>query len=266
MDEGTGSIAHETSGSGIDGTLINYVDPNVSGWADGIINTALNLDGVDDYVDLGDTSALTAPAGFAFSMSGYVKTIDSEGPIFSMRAPGILSLYVGFDGADSVPGYLRFISWIDGSLYRITGPRVDDGKWHHIAFTRSSFGVIELFVDGISYGSTSDGAGEYFNESTAFGSDTSWQEAGHGTDAQRYLAGKIDEFSIWTDELQPDQISALVDLLPIAGDVDGNGSVGIEDLLIIAASWTSDDPQADINGSGRVDMVDFGIVSEDWAR
>jgi len=264
MDEGTGTIIQEALGSGLDGTLINFDDPNVTGWDEGVVNTALNLDGVDDYVQLVDTTALTAPEGFAFSMSGYVKTTDSEGPIYSMRDPGILSVYVGFDGADNVPGHLRFISWIAGSLYRITGPRVDDGLWHHFAITRSSFGVIELFVDGISYGSVNDGAGEYFNQSTVFGSDTSWQSAGHGTVQQRYLAGQIDEFSIWSDELQPDQIAALVALIPNPADVDDSGSVDIDDLIIITAGWISDDPQADINGSGTVDMEDFGIVSENW--
>ncbi|MBE0536493.1 MAG: hypothetical protein IH624_12575 [Phycisphaerae bacterium] len=266
MDEGSGGVAHEVTGTGLDGTLTNFADPNAA-WVPGIDGTAISLDGVDDYVSLADTTPLTAAQGSAFSMSGYFRTNDSQGPIFAMRNPGILAVYVGFDGADNVPGHFRFIS-ASGGLRRITGPRVDDGLWHHFAVTRSTFGKVELYIDGISAGTTNDMAGQYVNAWSAFGTDRAWlsdwlTQALHPHDWYR-LEGLIDEITIWQDELQPDQIAAMVAMLPVVGDLNEDGQVDFEDLAMMAEGWLTDDPAADVNRSGAVDMVDFGLLSERW--
>ncbi len=267
LDEGSGEAVHEAMGSGLDGAFVNFADPNAA-WVPGIEGTALKLDGVDDYVSLVN-SPVTAPQGYAFSISGFFRTNDSQGPIFAMRHPGILAVYVGFDGADNVPGHFRFIS-ASGGLRRITGPRVDDGLWHHFAVTRSAFGKVELYIDGVSAGTTSDLAGEYTNEWNAFGTDRQWvndwlPQALHPHDWY-FLDGVIDEITIWQDELQPDQIAALAAMLPVAGDLNGDGLVDAADLRIIAEGWLTDDPDADINGSGNVDLVDFTILSQTWNK
>ncbi|MBN1125407.1 MAG: laminin G domain-containing protein [Sedimentisphaerales bacterium] len=271
MDDAWGDKVTETY-AGLDGTLVNFDDPNTA-WVAGILNTGLELDGFDDYVDLGDISALSAPEGFAFSISGYFKTTDPEGPIFALRPPAILCVYVGFDGADTQPGYFRFISQTYGVNRRITGPRVDDGLWHHFAVTRSKFGLIELYIDGMFAGSTEDfgGAyGPYGPNAGAFGTDQVWISdpvwSAPYTPEQLHLDGQIDEFTIWQGTLQPDQIATLADLLPTAGDVDGDGDVDMDDLLIVAGSWLTNELPADINQSGTVDYEDFGQVAEDWKK
>jgi hypothetical protein len=266
FDDATGTTVKE-SFMGLNGTLTNFNDPNnPNTWPKGVQNTALKFDGVDDYVNLPDTTPLTAPAGFAFSLSGYFRTTDSNGPIYTMRSPGILAVCVGYDGADSVPGYFRFISYTFGGLRRITGPKVDDGLWHHFAVTRSKFGQVALFVDGVSYGTTDDFAGEYVNAWSAFGTDKQWLVDGQSTADNMHLAGNIDQFTIWADVLQPDQIQALVAKLPTPGDLNGDGSVNLADLMILANGWLTATTPADINLSGRADMEDFDILSQDWGK
>jgi len=49
FDEGSGTVAHDTSGNGNDGTF--HGDPQ---WVSGFIGGALEFDGVDDYVETGD--------------------------------------------------------------------------------------------------------------------------------------------------------------------------------------------------------------------
>jgi len=263
MDDGVGTTVTETY-AGLDGTLTEFDDPNAA-WVPGLSGTALTFNGVDEYVDLGDISALSAPEGYAFSLSGYIKTSDPEGPIFSMRPPGILSVYVGFDGADSVPGHFRFIS-AAGGLRRITGPRVDDGRWHHFAVTRSRFGRVELYVDGVFAGATDDFGSAYTLGQGAFGTDLVWLadwSATHPAE-QLHLDGLIDQVTIWSGVLLPSQIEALSAIVPARGDLNEDGSVDLTDLRLLAEGWLTSAVPADVDRSGRADMEDFGVLSQDW--
>lgn len=49
------------------------------------------------------------------------------------------------------------------------------------------------------------------------------------------------------------------------GDIDGNASVDIDDLIAILLSWgdTGDSP-ADVDGSGFVDAADLSYVLVFW--
>jgi len=52
FDEGSGNIAHDTSGEGNDGTIYG------ANWTDGKFGKALSFDGADDYVDCGNDESL----------------------------------------------------------------------------------------------------------------------------------------------------------------------------------------------------------------
>jgi len=266
FDDTTGTKLTETYMT-FHGTLTNFADPNHA-WVKGLKNNALPFDGVDDFVDLPDTTGLKAAVEYPFSLSGYFKTTDPEGPVFVMRNPGILGVYVGFDGAGSAPGQLLFIGQTNGANHRIIGPKVDDGRWHHFALTRAAFGEVEMFVDGVSCGTTDDFGGEYLNAWTAFGTDKLWLRDWSTTQpAERlHLNGLIDQATIWQGVLQSDQIAALASLIPPLGDVNADGSVNLADLAIVANGWLTAEVPADIDRSGRVDLEDFDILSQDWGK
>jgi len=51
---------------------------------------------------------------------------------------------------------------------------------------------------------------------------------------------------------------------PCPGDVDGDGLVGVADLLLLLDRWGQSDPHVDIDGSGSVDVGDLLILIAAW--
>ena len=56
--------------------------------------------------------------------------------------------------------------------------------------------------------------------------------------------------------------TVLLDACP--GDLDGNGSVGVDDLLSVIAAWNSKDETGDADGNGYVDVSDLLVVISGW--
>ncbi|MEE3001728.1 MAG: hypothetical protein VX908_03435 [Planctomycetota bacterium] len=56
--------------------------------------------------------------------------------------------------------------------------------------------------------------------------------------------------------------TVLLDACP--GDLDGNGSVGVDDLLSVIAAWNSEDETGDADGDGYVDVSDLLVVISGW--
>ena len=63
--------------------------------------------------------------------------------------------------------------------------------------------------------------------------------------------------------------AALLGLVPVLGDVDGDGIVGIEDFLLLLGNWGPCPPEpdscpADFDGDGEVGINDFLILIGNW--
>ena len=63
FDEGSGEIARDGSGNGNDGTLENGTE-----WTAGKFGDAVQFDGTDDYVNVGNADNLSITGDFTFSM------------------------------------------------------------------------------------------------------------------------------------------------------------------------------------------------------
>jgi hypothetical protein len=119
--------------------------------ANGIIGRAFRFDGGDDRVEL------ERPVGDDFTISFFFRTTDVGGGSDSDRR-----WFLGKGLVDGeVPGIVRDfgVSYIshgyisagtgDPETFVSSGPGHNDGRWHHVAFTRSrETGDITLFVDG----------------------------------------------------------------------------------------------------------------------
>jgi len=56
----------------------------------------------------------------------------------------------------------------------------------------------------------------------------------------------------------------LIHTLPCDVDITCDGQIGVDDLLMVIASWGSDDPDADIFEDGTVDVNDLLLVISAW--
>ena len=57
--------------------------------------------------------------------------------------------------------------------------------------------------------------------------------------------------------------SAVASAQRLAGDINGDGPVNIEDLEILASQWLADG-SADIFDDGVVNLEDFAVLAADW--
>ncbi|MCU0917899.1 MAG: LamG domain-containing protein [Planctomycetes bacterium] len=142
FDEGAGTRAADSSGHGLHGTLVGG-----PAWVDGVIGKALELDGADDYVDLGNDPAFAITGPITICAWIKVKTFDKEWQAIVTKGDsswrlqrnwGQNTLEFACTGVP-MPGTLL------GSLFGTVN--VDDGRWHHVAAvydgTRGS-----LYTDG----------------------------------------------------------------------------------------------------------------------
>ena len=71
-----------------------------------------------------------------------------------------------------------------------------------------------------------------------------------------YSGWNLDDVQIWGNVTNPS----------IPGDIDGNGTVGIGDLLMVIENWGPCDAPcpSDINGDGVTNIKDLLIVLNNW--
>jgi type II secretory pathway pseudopilin PulG len=129
FDDGAGTIATDASGQGHTGTLTNMV-PSTA-WVAGKVNGALTFDGVNDYVNVGNSF----PSVGVITVSAWVKpsSIGVDRQIASK----------GFDGTKTewelktttAGGQVSFRHWAPGAVGVQSIHSLTAGVWTHIAGT-----------------------------------------------------------------------------------------------------------------------------------
>jgi hypothetical protein len=149
LNEGTGNITYDQSGNGHDGTIYGAT------WITGISDNALDFDGFDDYVDVGQFTQFGGTQ--SFSLCAWINTTSiqtGEPSILSnmnSSAGGIMLFSDGDRTAVTVGGK-------DGTNEQITvfyDNSINDGQWHFITGTYDG-DYLCLYIDGIIVGSQND--------------------------------------------------------------------------------------------------------------
>ena len=144
FDEGAGTSASDASGHGLTGTLTN--GPT---WGAGKYGTAVHLDGVNDYVTLGNTSALRLTG--SMTISAWVNAAAfpaDDAAVVSKRGSVGYQLDTTVDrGARTIGFKLTNSSGQDMLRYGAT--TLTTAGWHHIAGVYDgAAGTMHVYLNG----------------------------------------------------------------------------------------------------------------------
>jgi len=198
FDEYTGATAADSSMFENNGTLtsMNTTGNATSGWTgDGKFRSALRFDGVNDYVNLGNSSSLTTLS--ARTVSFWWKSTQTSGN------KGIITFIGGYNRGFAFIGTSPLLI-LNNSNYRYWADMSSyfDGNWHHIVVTlpnTTTTGITgaTLTVDGLS-----------INAGATLSTDNvvAWTTHYIGTSSYGYFNGTIDEVQIYNRALSSDEV------------------------------------------------------------
>jgi len=194
FDEADGTTAADQSGEGNDGTLTN--NPT---WTQGKKNGALELDGANDYISIGQnssinltTSVITAEAWIKTSMSGTGGIIDKR------SGSGGYDLHITGNGDPRIE--------VKGATnaYTSSSESVNDGNWHHMVgvYDYSASQKLRMFVDGSEISVTINGTVPSIMTSSA----TDLESGRYNYSSSYSFDGIIDETRIYNRALSATEI------------------------------------------------------------
>jgi hypothetical protein len=199
FDEGSGTIAHDSSGNSNDGTLMN--GPN---WVYGKFGKALSFDGVDDYVNVNDANSLDLTT---VTIAAWVKTS-------SLEAMDIVSK--GFDWTETPVNYglvsannRAYVIWTNGVCGTDALGLITDGAWHHVVGVLvNSTNTALIYVDGVLQSCHREGGGGATVNMVM--NDIPLLIGRSGSPSYPYyFNGTIDEVKIYNRVLSSDEVQTL---------------------------------------------------------
>jgi hypothetical protein len=225
LDDGSGTVAADTSGKCVDGELLG----NPVWSTDGVDGGCLLFDGSDDYVFIDGHFKLAT-----YTIAVWFRD-DTAGQrdIVSAYAPGVqhgILLEVGTDGR------LRFLHRFPlgtggGNNIYSTATFGGDGQWHHAALTKSKTDIV-LYIDGQNAGTMADTS--VFDPTDSFGVALGCLDNERGL--ARMFLGAMDDVRIYNRALSVDEIQALTPRkLKAYKPNPADGTVGVSLPLL---QWT----------------------------
>jgi len=146
FEEGSGGTAYDSSDYGNDGTIQGDPKwvPGYIDWVPGYLGGAIQLDGVDDYIDCGNDASVNITN--QITLAAWVKTNDSGN---SERKPYIRkggpSYVLNHENNNSINLEIRGDSGWSSVAFPVDSSF--NGVWHHLAGTYDG-SQLKLYIDG----------------------------------------------------------------------------------------------------------------------
>ena len=185
LDEGSGSIASDSSGNGNNGAVSGAT------WVSGRFSNALSFNGLSNYVSVPDSDILDFGTTTNFTITCWLKTAQSDVyQHFLVKDYGSPGYWQFFIGSNNV---LRFTSSDGGSALSGT-VNVADGNWHFVSVVAVRNGQAQLYVDGVADGAAQNMVGGNVSSNTPV-------RLGSTNLGTIWFKGTIDEVSIYNRAL-----------------------------------------------------------------
>lgn len=205
FDDGSGTNAFDSSGTGNDGALMG-MDPNTA-WVTGNCGLGLDFDGVDDHVQVPDHAAydfgsdpfsVTAwvnlrPATFNFAVG-----IMEDGGVTAAGTEWGLTPDIG-----PVTGSSFSVTYSVGLAGATTSGDLTTGVWHHLAGVRDGT-ELRLYIDGVLADSTTYPGGAI--NDTGLDLQIGWSP---GSSVEVWFDGQIDDVQLYSGALTASDVAFL---------------------------------------------------------
>jgi hypothetical protein len=212
FDEGTGTVAKDTSGNGHDGQLVG--NPQ---WVAGNVGGALKFDGVKSKVDIPYWPEVTPTEGT--TMCSWVFPTDTTRSC-------IVGQYEGYGMALMTDLYLKSVIWGSDWVLDTTIPQ---GEWSYIVMTWDVANKQrKVYLDGQLAGERADATVPAVRNNLGIGLWIGWPDA-WGDDS---FAGLLDEVRLYNRVLTAGQVEDLFhgivpDFLKAQAPDPANGAIGV---------------------------------------
>lgn len=239
----SGTTAYDRSGGGNNGTLTN--GPTA---IPGTVGQALNFDGGNDYVDIGDPAdgSLDFGSDQSFSISLWFKTNDTASgqswPGFISKDDSDVAPRTGYGcNLDTSAGTLNNFyceTFVGGTADRFeSGAANNDNLWHHGVFVRNAAtGNGQLYLDNaVKEDAALASTGSVAND---VGLTIGLRNA-NNTDANLFLQGQIDEVRIYNRALSAGEVAYIYARTKPAGS--GTVAKSVANNSGLAGFWDFDD-------------------------
>ncbi len=244
----------DSSGSGNNGMMSGFTSTSSAVTA-GKVGQGLGFDGVNDYVDVGNSSVLDFPdTSFSYSFWFNSNTVQARNVLSNRYADS--SVYTGYsiyfaNGTPKAYLQMRFIDGVDHS-YTVSST-IEYNKWYHVAvvWDRES-DTVNAYVNGVqTLAPTSIVSVGSIPKSSSF-------KIGRGE--KGYLRGFVDDVRVYSRVLSATEIKQLYSQgsAKVASTISRPAQTGLSSGLV--GHWTFDGKNmisnvADSSGSGNNGMM-----------
>ncbi len=199
LDETSGTVAADSSGNGLDGTLTGG-----GTWVAGQLGGAWQGDGSDDYIELGDPAALDLSGAGQATITAWANvavTKNHNSILTKGEWRDAYSLLV--KGDTSPPNRL----WTGNNTSVFSADPVPLNEWTHVAVTISG-DLTNFYINGTLNGPADQDRGEPIDNparNAAIG-----REDRSGSDPRWYFNGMLDDVRVYNEALPEEQIQAIM--------------------------------------------------------
>jgi len=191
-DNAANSTVVDTSGYNNDGTFHDSTNPNTSYHSvDGANGTALEFDGVDDYVDVNNT-LIDSLTGYTISL--WAKS-NGMPHVYNMPASAYNGHYWYLDHHDNDKWHYKWKAADDASYNIYSDNTVAEGQWYYIVVTNDGSNQY-MYVNGVQQSGTI----------TANGFDETSLSVLIGGYGNHHFDGSIDQVRIYSEAFSLSQV------------------------------------------------------------